>query len=93
MNIFRTLRTRMRLETTRNQDGTLSTIVYNWQGTTVGHINYHSLTGEALEIAARQFRDDHPDLFSDHILVDTAAESQKKNETAYRDGLQPVPGN
>ena len=83
----------MRGVTTRNPDGTLTTILYNAKGQKVGKIKDHHFTGEEIEIAARQYRAERPDLFGDLILVDTAAESEAKNETAYRDGLKPVPGN
>jgi hypothetical protein len=74
---------RMRIVTTRNSDGTLTTSILNSRSETVGTWENHNFPGEALETLARRFRADHPELFSDLILVDTATQSERKNPKQY----------
>jgi hypothetical protein len=82
----------MRIITTRQPNGRLTTVIYNRQGIEVSRIEDHLYPGEQLEIAARKFRDENPELFDGSILIDTPAESEKKNPDQFGDGkLTTVP--
>lgn len=82
----------MKIITTRQPNGKLTTIIYNRQGIEISRIEDHLFPGEEVEIAARKLRDEHPELFGDEILIDTAAESEKKNPDQFGDGkLTAVP--
>lgn len=78
--------------TMRNADGSLTTIILNNQGIEVARLEGHSLSADEMLPLARRFRDENPELFGEEILIDTAAESKRKNETAFKDGLQSIPG-
>lgn len=81
-----------RVETTRQRNGRLTTIVYNARGVKVADIQDHNFSLEDILIAVRQFRAEHPELFGDALLVDTADESQRKNPDEYGDGkLETIP--
>lgn len=81
------------IDTKRLTNGRLTSVVYNSKGQAVADLQSHNFTAEEVISAARQLRAKHPELFGDEILIDTAAESIRKNETAFGDGLEPIPGN
>jgi hypothetical protein len=83
----------IRIITTRNTNGSLTTSIMNGRNIEVARWENHNFPGEELETIARQFEADNPELFDDAtILVDSAAESQKKNPNQYGAGnLTPIP--
>lgn len=82
----------MNMITTRNSDNSLTTSILNNRNIEVAKWENHNFPGEPLLTMARQFEDEHPELFGDDILVDSAAESERKNPKQYGDGnLIPIP--
>lgn len=75
----------------RHHKGGLVGIMYNSRGKAIAHLSNPVNSGEELEIKAREFYREKPDLFADQVLVDTSAVIQDKNQEQFRDGLEPVP--
>ena len=73
-------------------DGKMTAVMYNSRGVAVAQLVEPVNSVEEAGPAARQFEEDHPDLFDDHALVDVSEETQKKNPDLFMDGgLTPVP--
>ena len=79
---------------TLTPDGKMTAIMYNSRSVAVAQLVEPVNSVEEAGPAARQFEEDHPDLFDDHDLVDVAAETERKNPELFVDGgLIPVPEN
>jgi hypothetical protein len=88
------MNSRFRLVSIPLGDGLHTYILLNSRGEEVANMPASDLVGEDVIGIARAFREEHPELFADGILVDSSSESERKNAGQFGDdGLEPVPGN